>query len=195
MCFFGSVDYLKNVRHIVPLNCSLSRSLINIYLAWEKSISHCKFSMAACLENDLFKRDTAIYKWAFEGNPKLSCQFAILRSLIGRKNSTHFLSRLDAKMKKPIATWSLAFSRTETNINRPSLLGLQREHFLACARVQRLEPRKPLPNSSVLFPQRRNARPAALRMRLARRLVSTRVFIGSFIHTEWEMLLFSSQVA
>lgn len=111
------------------------------------------------------------------------------------KNSIHFLSRLDAKMKKPIATWSLAFSRTETNINRPSLLGLQREHFLACARVQRLEPRKPLPNSSVLFPQRRNARPAALRMRLARRLVSTRVFIGSFIHTEWEMLLFSSQVA
>ena len=63
------------------------------------------------------------------------------------------------------------------------------------ARVQRLEPRKPLPNSSVLFSQRRNARPAALRMRLARRLVSTRVFIGSFIHTEWEMLLFSSQVA
>ena len=36
--------------------------------------------------------------------------FALLRSLIGLKNSRHLLNQSDAK-PKPIATWSHAFSR------------------------------------------------------------------------------------
>ena len=36
--------------------------------------------------------------------------FASLRSLIGSKNSRHFLNQSDAKLK-PIVTWSHAFSR------------------------------------------------------------------------------------
>ena len=36
--------------------------------------------------------------------------FALLRSVIGLENSRHPLNQSDAKLK-PIATWSLAFSR------------------------------------------------------------------------------------
>ena len=36
--------------------------------------------------------------------------FALLRSVIGLENSSHVLNQSDAKIK-PIATWSLAFSR------------------------------------------------------------------------------------
>ena len=36
--------------------------------------------------------------------------FALLRSVIGQENSSHFLNQSDAKLK-PIAIWSLAFSR------------------------------------------------------------------------------------
>ena len=36
--------------------------------------------------------------------------FVLLRSVIGLENSRHFLNQSDAKLK-PIATWSLAFSR------------------------------------------------------------------------------------
>ena len=36
--------------------------------------------------------------------------FALLRSVIGLENSRHFLNQSGAKLK-PIATWSLAFSR------------------------------------------------------------------------------------
>ena len=39
-----------------------------------------------------------------------SVGFALLRSVIGQENSRHPLRQSDAKLK-PIATWSLAFSR------------------------------------------------------------------------------------
>ena len=53
--------------------------------------------------------DRIIFKWV--SKVILDCiGFALLRSVIGLENSRHPLNQSDAKLK-PIATWSLAFSR------------------------------------------------------------------------------------